>query len=65
MLQMFFLLNWMKEGYVNIRIRVKCLLFDLGMLLGQATLAPEFCLILSNLSQKTNSRTEQKPISIK
>ena len=56
----------MKEGYVNIRIRVKCLLFDLGMFLRQATLAPEFCLlILSNLSQKTNSRTEQKPISIK
>ena len=54
----FLLLNWIKKGSVNIRMWVKFLIFDLGMLACQATLVPKFCiLILSNLLQKTNSRT--------
>ena len=43
-----------------------CLKFDLGMFAREATFVPKFCLLLlSNLLQKTNSQTKQKPLLIK
>ena len=50
-----------KKQIDNIYIKI-----DLGMFACSANLAPKFSLFtLSNLLQKANSRTGQKPLSIK